>query len=391
MFVIEIIAAALLVILTLTVGYLYFLAAVAAVGRKTYTPLSRECRFLVLVPAHNEENVIIPTIDSLRQVRPTGPVRIVVIADNCTDQTAALAAGQGVEVLARDNPVERGKGYALEWAIAQYDLERFDAVAVVDADTRVQPDMLEAMAGSLQAGYGAVQLYYGFTGEKDTPLAHLQHMASVVENLLFYKPRAILNLPILLRGTGMAISAEVLNKYPWDSHSITEDVDYAVKLLENGIRIDFSHRSAVLSAATSSYDQSRDQKMRWASGTFLLIRQKALSLLKTALLRRRWKLAELAFSFLLLSRPALIYLAVIAILLSLLAPAGERLFYVLWGTALAALLVVYLLLGIAFVPSKSATIKALVHIPKYAIWYFLVQLKAVFKHKKMGWVRTDRK
>ena len=73
--VIEIISAALLVILTLAVGYLYLLAAVAVVGRRSYAPLARECRFLVLIPAHDEENVIIPTIESLRQVRPTGMLK----------------------------------------------------------------------------------------------------------------------------------------------------------------------------------------------------------------------------------------------------------------------------------------------------------------------------
>ena len=361
--------------LSLGVFYLYFLALVGLVGIRFYPELTGKCDFLILIPAHNEEKVIGATLQNLKKFKPVGKIDIAVIADNCTDSTAAIARESGYTVLERTDSKLKGKGYALDWATKQYDLTQYDAVAIVDADTMVQADMLEAMARSLAMGAGAVQLYYGFSIEQKTALSYLQHVANIVENVLFYGARAILGLPILLRGTGMAIKSEVLQKYPWDSHSITEDVEYAVKLLVNKIKIDFNTESLVYAPSTSSYEQSQSQKLRWAAGTFELIKNRTWPLLKQGLRDGRFDLVELGLSFLLLSRPFLIYLAGIGLVLSILAMPGTKAIFALWSLILIALLVIYLLAGIIFVKDKLAAIKSLAQVPRYAIWFSACRLK----------------
>jgi len=367
--------------------YLYLLAVIGLFGQKEYTEISENYDFLILIPAHNEEQVITRTLECLMKLEPVGRVEITVIADNCDDSTAKIARDFDVTVLERSDDTNKGKGFALEWAIDQYDLDSFQAVAIVDADTIIEPNMLKTMAKSLESGAGAD----GFSVEQITSLSYLQKMANIVENIMFYKPRAILGLPVLLRGTGMAIDSRVLQEHPWHSHSITEDVEYAVNLLKDEIKIDFNIDSMVFAAATSSYDQSQSQKLRWASGTFELIKNKMLPLMYKGIKTGRLNLIELGLSFLLLSRPLLIYIACFALILGIFTGGGFNYIYALWSLLLIILLVAYLMTGIIFIPDKKAAFKSLLQIPRYGFWFFMVQIKALLKLGKMGWTRTERK
>ena len=391
MFVLETICVLLLAVLSLAVGYLYFLALVAVFSRKAFAGVPDDYSFLILVPAHNEETGITATLESLSSLEKPGRAQVVVIADNCTDKTAQLARQAGVQVLERFDEINRGKGFALEWAMSTLNLGEFDAVAIIDADTFVEPGMLTAMASALMSGHGAVQLNYRFVAAAGEPLSCLQEMASHVENMLFYRGRAVFNLPILLRGSGMAIRTEVIRDHPWDSHSITEDVDYAVNLIRKSVSITFSAESAVDSLATSTYRQFQGQKKRWASGTILMVREKTLPLLKQGCSQGRLKLIELALSFLLLSRPAMVYMVLPVIILSLFASDAYRLILIGWCLGLVLAIVAYLLLGIFYVKSKWSAVKALLHLPVYIFWYLKVSVRAALDHKQSDWVRTDRK
>src|SRR5260370_21962025 len=118
--------------------------------------------FDVIVPAHNEEPGISATVRSLLQVDyPRNLYRIVVIADNCTDQTAARAQAAGASVLTRNDPAHRGKGHVLTYAFGHSLREgRADSVAVVDADTTFSQNLLRAFAARIKRGADAVQVDY---------------------------------------------------------------------------------------------------------------------------------------------------------------------------------------------------------------------------------------
>jgi glycosyltransferase involved in cell wall biosynthesis len=109
---------------------------------------SKLLRFDFIVPAHNEAAVISRTVASLRKVNwPADRFRIVVCADNCTDSTAADARGAGATVIERQNPAERGKGYALDFAFQASRAAGFaDAVVIIDADAEASENLLEAIA-----------------------------------------------------------------------------------------------------------------------------------------------------------------------------------------------------------------------------------------------------
>ena len=159
----------LLLIVGFPLAYLALLSLLALVGGKPRGgPVTRRRKFAVVVPAHNEESGIARCVAGLSAAareavgpawdnRPDGPLAIVVVADNCADATAARAREAGARVLERTDTERRGKGYALEFAFGRLLAEGYDAVAVVDADTVVEPNVLAAMCGLLAEGADAVQ------------------------------------------------------------------------------------------------------------------------------------------------------------------------------------------------------------------------------------------
>ena len=370
--------------------YLVLLAVIGLLFRQEQPVARNPYRFLILIPAHNEGEGIIPTIDSLKNLDERHESKIVLIADNCDDNTASLAHETGIEVVERNNTSQRGKGYALQWAMEQFDLKDFDAVGIVDADTIVEPNMLETMAGLLAAGASAVQLNYLFVPVGNKPMSHLQHIASLVENFLFYKPRALMNMAGLLRGSGMAIDTDTLIEHPWDSHSITEDVDFSVKLLRAGHTIEFTTTSSVYSYATTDYDQASTQKSRWASGSFALIVDHFFPLIFAGL-TGKFKLIEFAVSLFLMSRPLLIYIAGFLALSSWILLGSAALPLVILNLVVAGIIVLYLMSGTFLVPDRTSAIKAWLHLPRYGIWFLWVQLKSLFRLRRSDWKRTERK
>src|SRR5438445_9573008 len=128
--------------------YLVVVAAAAHRRRRLTPPQRWPRRVVVLVPAHDEESLIARCVSSLRaQDYPRHLVRVVVIADNCSDATASRAAAAGAEVLVRDQPDRRGKGQALRWALDRLRerADPFDAVAMVDADSVADPGLLTGL------------------------------------------------------------------------------------------------------------------------------------------------------------------------------------------------------------------------------------------------------
>ena len=121
-------------------------------------------RFAVLIPARNEEAVIGGLLESIRkQTYPAELIDIYVIADNCTDHTAALSARLGASVIERFNHVKVGKGYALDYAFKQIDsgkgLGHYDAFLVFDADNVLDPGYFAAMNRTYSQGYEIITSY----------------------------------------------------------------------------------------------------------------------------------------------------------------------------------------------------------------------------------------
>lgn len=240
-------------------------------------------RLLVLVPAHDEEQVIGATVAALRgQDFPPAAFGIVVIADNCTDRTAEAAAAAGAEVWERSDPERRGKGHALAWALERV-LQRgahWDGVVIVDADCVATAGLLSTVDEALRGGAVAVQVRNRVRNEEAGVWAALRAAAFMLLLDVGGRGRERLGLSCGLYGTGMALSTNSLRELPWDAYSIVEDREYHLRLVEAGERVVFRPEAAVASDMPVAPKNALTQQLRWESGRRALARSHARRLLR---------------------------------------------------------------------------------------------------------------
>ena len=120
-------------------------------------------RFLIAIPAHNEEADIVKTVVSCTSVSyPTQHFQVLVIADNCTDATADRARGAG-RVLERMDATRKSKGYAIQYLLETLactgEFDELDALVIVDADSTIGAEALRHFSRLLDAGADWIQCY----------------------------------------------------------------------------------------------------------------------------------------------------------------------------------------------------------------------------------------
>ncbi|MFX1492186.1 MAG: glycosyltransferase family 2 protein, partial [Promethearchaeota archaeon] len=254
----------------LACSYYGFLALYALLAKKKGEVIERNSAstFAIIIPAHNEEDVISRVLESSAKLDyPKDSYKVFIIADNCSDRTAEVAAKNGAACLERYDKKLKGKGFALAWAFDRILPEGYDAVIVVDADCQLDTHALRVFDQHLAGGDKVLQANDVSSNPDETTMSYAVAVGNLIENELFYVPKSQLGLAVFLRGTGMVFHREVLLSYPWKTHSIVEDVEYSLNLLRDGIRITFVGDVKVKSKYPVYKDQLNTQRMRWASGT----------------------------------------------------------------------------------------------------------------------------
>ena len=231
-------------------------------------------RLAIVVPAHNEIASIADCVRSLSRCdRPTtlDAANIIVIADNCTDQTAKLASRAGAKVIERRDSQRRGKGFALQFAFAKLLGERFDAVLVVDADTVVERSLLTEVVRLFDQGADGVQARYLPLDVTDSPRARLRNVALMAFNFLRPFARDRLGMSCGITGNGFALRRETLEAVPYKADSIVEDLEYHVSIVRAGLRIRFASATSVRAPVPVSGVAARTQRARWEGGRARII------------------------------------------------------------------------------------------------------------------------
>ncbi len=383
---IDLLLAALALPALLVSGYL-FLLAVRSARKAAPRMVPPALRFDLIVPAHDEEAGIARTVRSLLAVDyPRQLRRVLVVADNCTDATAVRAQAAGAEVLVRDEPALRGKGYALAHGFGHSLREAWaDAVVVVDADSVVPANLLQAFGARLSQGAQAVQAGSAVLNPFDSWRTQLMALGFALFNRVRSLARENLGLSCGLRGNGMCLSAALLREHPAQAFSIVEDLEYGLALGRAGVRVHYADETSVASAMVSTEAAAGSQRRRWELGRLALARRLALPLLRDAARTRSAMLLDLALDLLVppLSFVALYLTAGLA--LSALA-SGLRGAFFLWLTS-AALVGVSVVRGWVLSGIGLRGLGALFQVPRYVIWKALL----VFKSREAGgWVRTAR-
>jgi cellulose synthase/poly-beta-1,6-N-acetylglucosamine synthase-like glycosyltransferase len=250
----------------------------------TLAPASRRWRFDVVVPAHDEAVVIAAALASLRRLDwPAEYMRVLVVADNCSDATAAIARESGAVVLERNDTRLRGKGHALAFAFqASVDFGWADALVVIDADTEVSSNLLEMFARHLDQGAGAVQAHYGVLNAQASWRTRLMSIAMCAFHQVRSRGRERLGLSCGLRGNGWCLTHAVLAAVPYSAFSLAEDVEYGIELGLAGVRVHYADAAWVAAEMVSAEAASRSQRLRWEHGRRQLRRERVFALLTAA-------------------------------------------------------------------------------------------------------------
>lgn len=351
-------------------------------------------RLAVLVPAHDEEPLVGRCVASLRQqAYPRSHCRVIVIADNCTDRTAAVARAAGAEVLERRDERRHGKGHALRWAMDRVlaGPEPPDGVVVVDADSVADRELLAHLAAALAGGADAAQAEYLVLAGGESVRARLVAAAFLLFHRVRLGGRAALGLPASLVGNGMLFSRRLLLALPWNAFTGVEDLEYTIELRLAGCRPRFVPAARVMGPVPHGYGGMRGQRLRWEGGRWHVVRSRLPRLLVHAL-RRDPGVLDAAVD---LAVPPLGLLA-----MSALAGAGVTAAAVALGLAAAwsltpwllsmAALAGFVVIGLVSAGAPASTWLALLESPRFLAWKALTYARIAAGFDPRRWERADR-
>ncbi|MGH2536721.1 MAG: glycosyltransferase family 2 protein, partial [Candidatus Promineifilaceae bacterium] len=263
-----------LVQLVLMVGLGYTYALILASARKVDfppagAPNAQRRDFAALVPAHNEAAVIGQTVSGLRAMNyPAERYEVVVVADHCSDQTAALARAAGARVYERKTGPAGSKGEALAWLLEQLKAEArpADAYLIFDADSQADAEFANIMDRALASRALLIQGRYEIADPARTFFNRLADVDMRLNNRLRNAAKQNLGLSGRLMGDGMCLAAELLQRHPWRAGSLVEDQELGIRLLLQGQRVAYAPTAVSRGQAAGAWRSAGLQRGRWAGG-----------------------------------------------------------------------------------------------------------------------------
>jgi 1,2-diacylglycerol 3-beta-glucosyltransferase len=397
----------LLIFPTFVTIYLLLLTVAAFFAPASPGLLSRPARrFLILIPAHNEENSLPVCLNRLNEIDyPSDNFQVHVVADNCQDDTAAVAKKFGAYVHVRTDANRLGKGPALQWLMERLKQsgEPHDALVFVDADTLVSRNILRAADARLSAGAQALQAYYAVQDVERSWAISLRFAALAVLHYLRPQGRMALGGSAGLKGNGMVFPAETIRTLNWSS-SLTEDIQLHMDLLLNGRWVEFMPEASVWGEMPESLARSQTQHARWEAGRVDLARQYVPRLLRMAYQRFHSGDRRAAFRFfdaamehaipplsvLVSASVALLIAAVVLVVFA--RPAGSALVTALLALAATNLIgqVIYVLVGLRLAGAPRSVYRNLLFAPWLIVWKVGQYLRIFVGERQKAWVRTAR-
>lgn len=344
----------------------------------------RAIHLAVVVPAHNEETMIARTVASLRAADLLTPV--IVVAHNCSDATADVAAQAGAQVLELKDVALGGKGAALREGFSAAIAMGANALLVVDADSVVSTNLIAATRAAMEAGAEATQCRYELELPKEIsarPRARLRALAFRGMNVFRPAGRVGLGFSAGVFGNGFAVTESTLKRVPFLADSIAEDLEYHMSLVCSGLWVRWIEDAFVRAPLAAPMLAQAAQESRWAGGRLGVARRSTGRLL-LALLRGRWRALGTLFE---VWSPPLSY-AVLILLLTIALPVPWIHAY---AGSCAAIAVLYVLGTILLGEEPARDLAALFAVPLHLVWKTAILPLVLRQSRKQAeWVRTRR-
>jgi 1,2-diacylglycerol 3-beta-glucosyltransferase len=378
-----------LIFLCASALYLLLLTCSSWFYRAKVNPSANLLKLVVIVPAYNEEPSITSTIDGIWAADyPPELLQIIVIADNCSDETAAVARTVEAKVVERFDLDNRGKGQALDWFLRQHQemYEQSDGIVILDADSQPERLMLKQLSSSLS--YPEVDVVQGFNGVGNSN-SNWRTAVNTISFNVFNHLRMAGTMEIAgtstLKGLGMGFRSSLLKQYGWPAKSLVEDLEFSLLLLQDGVNIHYNPDAVVTSEMATTKSQADSQRMRWEGGRFSLAR-KMLPTLFFKILSGNFRYIHVFMDLIIPPLTLLVMILLLWIVLALLLYPSHLVFLL----GLFAALCFYV---ISAQIQRKLPLRLWAYLfaaPFFVLWKLPLYIKMGFGEKTNQWKRTTR-
>jgi cellulose synthase/poly-beta-1,6-N-acetylglucosamine synthase-like glycosyltransferase len=389
---IDVILLVIALLLLVPIAVLFLECSAALLSRRSETAETNLPRpkVAVLIPAHNEAAGIAATISTILPQLTTED-RLLVIADNCTDATAAIARDIGAIAIERQDAERKGKGYALDFGLQSIAAQPPEVVIMVDADCICQPNAIEKLARVAVASKRPVQATYLMEQPPNpTPKDSISALAFLVKNLVRPSGLKQLGLPSLLTGTGMAFPWSVIRSVSLASGNIVEDMQMSMDLAVAGYPTIFCPDAKVTGCLPQQQEVAKTQRTRWEHGHLQTLLTQTPRLATASLQQKRFDLLAIALDLSVPPLSLLVAIWVAAFAASLLAATLGTSPIPAMFLAVEGLLILVSIIGAwAKFGRNDISGLTLLAVPFYILWKIPLYLGFIVK-RQTKWVRTER-
>lgn len=265
---------------------------------KKFAPAKKQHKYGILVAARNEEAVIGHLLESIeKQNYPKELITVFVVADNCTDNTAAVARGHGAICYERFDNERRTKGYALQYLFEcikrDYSILDYEAYFLFDADNLLAKNYIEKMNDAFDSGEKVVTSYRNSKNFADNAISASYAFHWIRTARLENRGRSVLRIPVRIQGTGFLFASELV-KDGWKYTSLTEDRAFTADTIIQRVHITYNHEAVFYDEQPVSLSVASRQRLRWAKGHMLAFVETTWPLLKNIFARKNSLLSRLA-------------------------------------------------------------------------------------------------
>ncbi|MFT3731282.1 MAG: glycosyltransferase family 2 protein [Hyphomicrobium sp.] len=240
----------------------------------------------IVIPAHDEGAGVEATIANVRSQLSEGD-RLIVVADNCSDDTADIARAAGAETIERRDKTKIGKGFALDFGVRHLAADPTEIVIFIDADCLLEPNSVVRLAEQVSHTGRPAQARYLMTAPDGSPLSYqISEFAWRVKN--WVRPLGLFNLslPCQMTGAGMALPFAIVRKLDFANGELAEDLKLGIDLSRSGHPSLFCPDAVVVSRFAGTSAGRKTQQTRWEQGHLRLLLSVVREFLLPALSRR---------------------------------------------------------------------------------------------------------